>query len=82
MAINPFGKGSLTYMVRQLDGNLQIPTEGGVINQNKNSPAYGTLFMTSIFFHRTNESDWAGYKIKSKGLASSVSQGCPIVCRI
>jgi hypothetical protein len=75
MASSSYGKGSLTYRISQLNGNLLIPTEGGAINNNKLSPAFGTPFMTSIFLHRTNNNGFAG--ARSKDVA--VSKGCPII---
>ncbi|MGY6560467.1 MAG: RHS repeat-associated core domain-containing protein [Luteibaculaceae bacterium] len=53
---------ALTYRVSQLDGNLDIPTLGNVIN-----PVTKGRFKTAIFFHRT---DWHGRATRS-------STGCP-----
>jgi len=64
MATSPYGKGSLTYRVRQLDGNAQLPIEGG--GKNK---ATGKDHLSGIFFHRTNWNGDARYS----------SQGCLVI---
>ena len=50
MATSPYGKGSLTYRIHNLDGSTRIKPNGG---KNKN----GKTYMEGIFFHRTN---WSG----------------------
>jgi hypothetical protein len=64
MQTSPYGKGSLTYRVRQMDGNGQLPIEGGEKNK-----ATGKSYLADIFFHRTN---W-------NGQATHSSQGCLII---
>ena len=64
MVTSPYGQGSLTYRVRQLDGNEKIPIENNEINK-----VTGKNYLSSIFFHRTN---WDGY-------AKYSSQGCIII---
>ncbi len=64
MQTSPYGKGSLTYRVRQMDGNGQLPIEGGEKNK-----ATGKSYLGDIFFHRTN---WDGQ-------ATHSSQGCLII---
>jgi len=60
MGTSPYGKGSLTYRIHNLDGTTKINPEGG---KNKIN---GKNYMEGIFFHRTN---WSGK-------ATASSQGC------
>ena len=55
MAESVYGKGSLTYRVSDLYGNLELNPVGGY---NK---ATGAKTMTEIFFHRTNNDGGAKY---------------------
>ena len=64
MQTSPYGKGSLTYRIRQLNGNEQLPIEGGGLNK-----ATGKSYLSAVFLHRTN---WSGSAIYS-------SQGCLII---
>lgn len=64
MQTSPYGKGSLTYRVRQMDGNGQLPIEGGEKNK-----VTGKSYLADIFFHRTN----------LNGKATHSSQGCLII---
>ncbi len=64
MATSPYGKGSLTYRVRQLYGNAELPIEGGEKNK-----VTGKSYLGAIFFHRTNWNGGAKYS----------SQGCLII---
>ena len=76
MASSPFGKGSLTYRIKQLNGDFRIPTADGELNKDPASENYGTPWKTDIFFHRTNNSGFAG--ARSRQVA--VSKGCPVIC--
>jgi len=60
MATSPYGKGSFTYRIHNLDGTTKIKPKGGTNKVNNKS------FMEGIFLHRTN---WSGK-------ATSSSQGC------
>lgn len=60
MATSPYGKGSLTYRVYNLDGTTKIKPVGGINKSNNKS------YMEAIFLHRTN---WSGKATRS-------SQGC------
>lgn len=60
MATSPYGKGSLTYRVHNLDGSTRINPDGGTNKANEKN------YMEGIFFHRTN---W-------DGKATHSSQGC------
>ncbi len=64
MATSPYGKGSLTYRIHNLDGSTRIKPEGGINKVN------GKDYMEGIFFHRTN---WSGK-------ATHSSEGCLNVC--
>ena len=64
MQTSPYGKGSLTYRIRQLNGNEQLPIEGGGLNK-----ATEKSYLSAVFLHRTN---WSGSAIYS-------SQGCLII---
>ena len=55
MATSPYGKGSLTYRISNLDGSTKISPVGGL---NKNGKSY----MEGIFLHRTN---WSGKATRS-----------------
>ena len=55
MATSPYGKGSLTYRISNLDGSTKISPVGGL---NKNGKSY----MEGIFLHRT---DWSGKATRS-----------------
>ena len=55
MATSPYGKGSLTYRISNLDGSTNISPVGGL---NKNGKSY----MEGIFLHRTN---WSGKATRS-----------------
>lgn len=59
MATSPYGKGSLTYRVYNLDGSTRVSPEGGV------NIANGKSYMEGIFFHRTNWS--GGARLSSQG---------------
>ena len=64
MATSPYGKGSLTYRIHNLNGSTRIRPVGGVNKYN------GKSYMEGIFLHRTN---WSGK-------ATHSSQGCLNIC--
>jgi len=76
MASSIYGQGSLTYRIRQLDGNHTLPTEGGALNIDPHSRNYGTPYKTEIYLHRTNNDGFAGARDQRR----AVTKGCPVIC--
>lgn len=63
MATSVYGRGSLTYIIRTLDGSTKLPPKGGYNIATK------TSFMDDIFLHRTN----------FDGRATNASKGCLVI---
>ena len=63
MATSVYGRGSLTYIIRTLDGSTKLPPKGGYNIAKK------TSFMDGIFLHRTN----------FNGRATKASKGCLVI---
>lgn len=79
MATSPYGKNSLTYRIKTLNGSTVLPTQRNTPNKDKSSVNYGQPVKSAIFLHRTNHNGFAGSRVKPNGHVSAVSRGCPVI---